>query len=391
MTTFILPGPLAEDKGKVLLVLNWISFCLVSEATEQSIAAALAKSSSGGLDIVLATNVSITPTQQEYADRFFTAINALMRGSHSTEHGQRDLLALIARYAWKRVYRKASLVINCGNPFSKSKETTMEIITRLVNLKPGGKDLLVAFNGIISLTPSLLSDDPEERLATLIALTIISSPLLLALGTGGAKDNMFARHFYRRIHRLRFYQYGIEALLDPKRKMLNPKWQFRPRWLPHVPSLTLHLPRSSTDHVSVMLELFGYKPAREEIIKLFFPWFDGGELWNAGDTQTLYVHPEARMQDYLMNNPVTLVSRTIGCSKRACRACSECVLRSDEISEEEIFSITARTDKIQINWMCPNIEDTSFTAGMGRLNDKVRLEEIKATYERTLGLWGGED
>ena len=102
--------PLVEDKGRILLILNWISFCLVSEATDQSIAAALAlNTSSGGLDIVLSTNVVVTPAQDEYSEKFMKAINRLMRDPQSTEHGVRDILTLVARYAWKRVHRKATL------------------------------------------------------------------------------------------------------------------------------------------------------------------------------------------------------------------------------------------------------------------------------------------
>lgn len=392
--TFNPSKPLVEDRGRILLILNWISFCLVPDDADQSIAAALAlNTSSSGLDIVLSTNVFVTQTQEEYAEHFMKVLNNLMRNPQSPQHGVRDILTLVARYAWKRVHRKASLVINAGTLFSEAQETTLETLTRLVALNPNETDILTSFNHIVSLTLSLLNDDLEERLKTLEALmdhaaTILASPLLRVDQERSFEDELFVRHLYRRVQRLHFYQYGIEALLDPKRRMLRREWQFQPRWLSYVPPTVLRLPRSSIDHVRDVLTSFGYKPTREDIKEMFGYFRRNGEVWNAGDVQTLYMHPEARLAEYLKSNDVPLLSRTIGCSKRACAACALCVFPNSNDPQEEDFVITVPTQKIRASWMCPNLNDSTFTAGMDKFNEEMNSEHIKAIYERQLVLLG---
>ena len=85
------PGErMPEHPDKLLLTLNWLSFCLVI-SDKQSVAAALHRASQG-FTIILTTNVPVTHIQQKYAIELVGAITSFDYAQQSKEDFAKNIL-----------------------------------------------------------------------------------------------------------------------------------------------------------------------------------------------------------------------------------------------------------------------------------------------------------
>ena len=65
---------MAEPGEKVLLLLKWITFCLVRDSTDQSIASVLHFDTPATVTFLLAAKIPPSPEQLVYTSRFFSTL-----------------------------------------------------------------------------------------------------------------------------------------------------------------------------------------------------------------------------------------------------------------------------------------------------------------------------
>lgn len=89
------------------------------------------------------------------------------------------------------------------------------------------------------------------------------------------------------------------------------------------------------------------------------------ELWQAGDTVTLRVHPEMQIMHTLASSGIDVGgdAGTVGCSKRSCLMCSW-ALENGLKESGYPFTITAPSKKVATDWLMPALGQAEENAAL---------------------------
>ncbi len=236
-----------EVKNGRLLLLNWISYCLVCDRTDQSVAAGLiVHPHTQEAKFLLSTNIPAKPPLLSYYDNFFSTLksvvhNQMERQRHRGQEEEYDdtddvrrIVAVIVAGASARIHRKLELIPAAGEwSWSGDPRITLcRLVTpwltqRAKSLDPPKCDIqsvLTAYDTVISLTPSMLLEDVQSRVDAFTTITssihmLVHSSFMREMREPSAikafqlsiKDNYFIFKLHRRLWRVVFYSYSLGA------------------------------------------------------------------------------------------------------------------------------------------------------------------------------------
>lgn len=342
-----------DDKGKLVLLLNWIAFCLVQDPTGQSIASALHLDTPMTITFLLASKLSPSPKQLAYADRLFASLQSIVSrqvaremdglAPLSPEEDIPEFLGVVARDAYKRAHRKAKNLDYLGPKYNLG--STQAFVRKLLGDEGVSHEYALvdnAYTGILTQTPLLLSKNVKTRVTALLAITqhaqaILESTFVVII-RGGKKsdgserhpytsdpDTSFRYHFYRRLERLSFYRFGAYRAFgeggNTLRRLSTAGWTIKHEWIPTPPPFIFRFPQDSASMLrDVFREQYNHTASVENIRHALSVVRKSGtnEVWRKGDERVLYVHPEVQIFGHLRDKQIMARRRAIGCSKRPC-------------------------------------------------------------------------
>ncbi|KAF8919249.1 hypothetical protein CPB85DRAFT_1429870 [Mucidula mucida] len=240
---------------------------------------------------------------------------------------------------------------------------------------------MAAYDTVVSLTPSMLLDDVQSRVK---AFTTITSSILVLLRSHfmcemcepsavkafklSLTDEYFILKLRRRLWRVGFYTLGAKQIFRRRirKQLFWHGWKIEYVCLPFEATGTLTLrvaPYSYTTSVIVNGGALVTTKNRDDFDRHYKTALQ--ELWQAGDTAALRVHPEMQIMHTLASSGIDVGgdAGTVGCSKRSCLMCYWAL----ENGLKECgypFIITSPSKKVVADWLMPALGQAEENAAL---------------------------
>ncbi|KAF9049213.1 hypothetical protein BDZ89DRAFT_1057561 [Hymenopellis radicata] len=388
-----------------LLLLNWLSYCLVRNRTEQSVAAGLTvHPDTQEASFLLSTNIPLEPTLLFYYDNFFSTLQAIFHDQIERHRNQclpedenddaddvRRITAVVVAGASARIHHKLELVPAAGewSRSGDSRATLSRLVThwitqRAQSLGPPNCDLqslMTAYDTVISLTPSMLLEDVQSRVDAFTTITIsirillrssfmseMRKPSAVKAFKLSLRDEYFILKLRRRLWRVVFYTLGANHIFRRRfrKQLFWHGWKIKYVCLPFQATgvLTLHVaPYPYTTSVIVNRGVLVTAITRDDFDASYKSVLK--DLWQAGDTATLRVHPEMQIMHALASFGIDVGgdAGTVGCSKRSCLMCYW-ALENGLKKCGYPFTITAPSKKVVTDWLMPALGQAEENAAL---------------------------
>lgn len=387
------PGVDAEMGGPntpegILWLLNWISYCLVTQARGQSVACALVKDTHAkSMTFLLASSTRLGPADLSFADRFLSQVVDILRGGAVLPAVKDDLLKLLASGSMPHMHRKAQLINVIHDFYHRSPPVTAVDILKMA---VGDDDPAVPIIAkIVELTDSLLVGDGYLAMRRILTLAqeFLLQPSIAEIDQYDAKENIV--RLRRRVEKLAFYLRGADHLLALTTSILKledaSSYTFNHKWLPYVCPITIDTENSWKSLAIPYIEEAGYVYS-DAVFSRAFP--QSTSPWEPGASIDLSVHPEARLVTHFKSMstsrepPVYPVERSIGCSKRACYACADAFY--EWTPGRKGWKVSAPSRKPVVGWKVPENAEMYIRNWLDE--SSACLKDYVVTGYRALGL-----
>ncbi|KAF9020899.1 hypothetical protein BDZ89DRAFT_1071922 [Hymenopellis radicata] len=404
-----------EIATRELLLLNWISFCLVHRRIGQSVAAGLiTHAGPRNATFLLSTNEPLGHSLIDYSSVFFSSLQTVFRcqvqrmasGKEAFEDVDiQTMMDVVVAHVPARIHRKLERLAACGSwGGGGDVKSNLDRIfslweTHRTSSSPDTinctrQSVMDDYDSIVYCTclPQLTGQARCDafRVAQSSAKRLIRSPFIkesceIALhGEMESVDRIFILKFHRRLWRFRFYSFGAERVLQGHiaknmRKLCQDGWTIGNTWLPSRGEVKVILSADRYSYVASLLARRGYLATREILAK--WPGFyNDDDVWRADTAKICRVHPEMELMHYLSQDDAYTRDEAVGTSKRPCLLCYWCIEHGFK-PEKKPFKLTEASLKVVTDWMSPILVGTGGPVDLGIKDYLSHLEQNISVHQ----------